>query len=619
MAGSRVSELKRVDDLMIVGVGAPPRDGTSPAAPGWHWRVVAVWLVISALLLIVCARSIAAMRFPDPDDALRLVTVRDWLGGQSWFDMHQNRIAAPEGVLMHWSRLVDVPLAAMIVVLRPIVGTAMAEQITLVAIPLLTLLLTLLLVGRLTAKFFNNEAVVMVCLVTCFGLQLLFQMTPLRIDHHGWQVVFALAAMNGLAARDGVRGGLVVGLSLATLLAISIEGLPISAVILGVLALRGLIDRAERPFAGFAAAASALALGSGAIFLGTRGLADLVTHCDQISPVHLGLLAIIALGGAGLAARAPRSWPVALGALAAIGGVTLASAWLSIPQCRGGAFSMLDPLVYKLWYSHVTEGLPVWELPRNMAVETVGLPLVGLFASIMLWRDAANAAEKAWWRDHAMVVAGALVIATLFQRTSATASGIAALSTGVFILRWMIALRGRPPLRRIGGYAAILVMLLPPLPLLAWAVLSAPFAASAAPGPVRPAAASGPCDYALAASALDKLPTTDILMPLDIGTFILAGSDQRVVATDHHRGAPAMHDVVAAFVGTADEAHAIIRRRNVTLIALCPNVGEPAKYRNYAPHGFMAQLLDGRAPDWLQPLNLAPESNLRFWRVRPAS
>ena len=595
------------------GDAALMRNGARRIIAGWPLRVFAVWLVLAVLLVIVKASDIAAQRFADPDDALRLVEVRDWLAGQSWFDVHQYRIAAPGGVLMHWSRLVDLPLAAMIVILRPLVGTAQAELITLITVPLLTLLITLLLVGRLTAKFFNGETVVMVCLVTSFGLQLLFQMTPLRIDHHGWQVVLALVALNGLAARDAVRGGLVIGSALAVLLAISIEGLPITAVFLGVLALRGLIDRAHRPFAGFAAAASALLLASVSIFFGTRGTADLVTHCDQISPVHLALFAIVALGSAGLAIKTPRRWPVALGALAAIGGATLASAWLSIPQCRGGAFSMLDPLVYKLWYAHVTEGLPVWELPLPMALETVGLPLVGLFASVMLWRDASSAAQKAWWRDHALVVAGTLVIAVLFQRTSATASGIAAVSTGVLIMRWLIALRTQRPLRRSAGYVIILAMLLPPLPLLAWTLLSAPFAPAAKQTSRQSPAAK--CDYASAAHALDTLPPTDILMPLDIGPFILVGSHQRVVATDHHRGAPAMYDVVRTFVGTADEAHAIIRRRHVTLIAVCPNVGEPATYRRYAPQGFMGQLLDNQTPAWLQKVNLAPDSHMLFWKV----
>ena len=37
----------------------------------------------------------------DPDDQLRLVQLRDFLGGQSWFDTTQYRMNAPQGAPMH--------------------------------------------------------------------------------------------------------------------------------------------------------------------------------------------------------------------------------------------------------------------------------------------------------------------------------------------------------------------------------------------------------------------------------------------------------------------------------------------------------------------------------------
>jgi hypothetical protein len=60
----------------------------------------------------------------------------------------------------------------------------------------------------------------------------------MRIDHHGWQIVCALAAMNGLMARSPRTGGWVIGSALATWLAISVEGLPLAAVIFALVAIR---------------------------------------------------------------------------------------------------------------------------------------------------------------------------------------------------------------------------------------------------------------------------------------------------------------------------------------------------------------------------------------------
>ena len=78
-------------------------------------------------------------RFPDPDDAMRLLQVRDWLAGQSWFDVTQYRLNLPFGAPMHWSRLVDLPIAAVILLFRPIFGADGGETAALIIVPLLTL------------------------------------------------------------------------------------------------------------------------------------------------------------------------------------------------------------------------------------------------------------------------------------------------------------------------------------------------------------------------------------------------------------------------------------------------------------------------------------------------
>ena len=55
-------------------------------------RVALAYGLVVVLLFLTNAGAIAAGRFPDPDDALRLVELRDWLGGQGWFDVTQHRI-----------------------------------------------------------------------------------------------------------------------------------------------------------------------------------------------------------------------------------------------------------------------------------------------------------------------------------------------------------------------------------------------------------------------------------------------------------------------------------------------------------------------------------------------
>ena len=99
----------------------------------------AIWLVAAAISLFMHRADIALFRFTDPDDAMRLVEVRDFLAGQSWFDVSQHRANPPYGAPMHWSRLVDVPIAGAILLLRPLVGNDGAEVGAVLLVPGLTL------------------------------------------------------------------------------------------------------------------------------------------------------------------------------------------------------------------------------------------------------------------------------------------------------------------------------------------------------------------------------------------------------------------------------------------------------------------------------------------------
>jgi hypothetical protein len=471
-----------------------------------------------------------------------------------------------------------------------------------------------MLIGRLTAKWFDTETVGIACLMAGIAGPMLMQMTPLRIDHHGWQVVLALVALNGLAARDALRGGLAIGAALAASLMISIEGLPITLVFLGVLALRGLL--APRAFIGLAAACCALALTALGLFLTSRGLGDLVTHCDQISPIHLALFAVAAAGSGTLALVAPRGRGMAL---AMLGATAVAAAALYLgaaPQCKGGAFVALDPMVKRFWYNSISEGLPFWYLPPMAAVETVCVPLVGLIAAVLQWRRSSDPAHRAWWRDHTLVLAGAWLIAAWLARASATACAFATIPTAVLALRLIVALRTGPPARRALGYVGLLLLLLPPMPVLAWQRIHQLFTHNTATAPTSVADSMASCNYAAAARALNALPPVDLFAPLDMGPELLVRTHDRVLATGHHRGQDGIHDVMAAFMGTPDEAHAIIRRRHLTMIVACPKINELGIYAYYAPHGFLTQIMRHRTPDWLEPVDLAPGSGVRFWRVK---
>jgi hypothetical protein len=580
-----------------------------PSDSGFFQRAGLAYLFIALLFVIGNIPAIAAMRFPDPDDTLRLVQVRDLLAGQGWFDLHQYRIDAPHGgVLMHWSRLVDAPLALSIFVLTPLLGQAGAEAATLVLIPMVTLAVAVFLVARIAWRLFDEEVTGFACLAMAISIPVINHLKPLRIDHHGWQIVFALLAANGLMARSPRAGGWTIGIALAVWLSISIEGLPLAAGFLGLLALRWLRDPNDRGW--LLNAMVALTVGSAVLFLLTRGFADLQTHCDAISPVHLAVFAWGALGVGAMAVQRPRPWAYQMLGFAGIAAGAGAIVYFTAPQCAGGGFAGLDPVVRQYWYQNVAEGLPIWKQPVASILVIVMAPIVGIYASLRLARESSAWLHRFWF-DYALLLGCALAVSVLVLRTGAVAAALAAPPVGWQVVTWCRSMRKiDKPAKRVAAFAALALVLAPALPFTLVAMATPATATSGTRIGLPPT-----CGIAAAHPALKRLGKAEMLAPLDIGPDILYQSDVSVFATGHHRGNEGMRDTIQLFLGTTAEAQQTLTGRGTGYVAICPTLPEPKLYARNAPDGFAADLLKGRVPSWLTPVDVGGDGTFQVWKV----
>jgi len=574
-------------------------------------RVATGFGLVALLLLATNLPAILAGRFPDPDDSLRLVQVRDLLGGQGWYDLTQHRVDALHGgVMMHWSRLVDVPLAGVILLLRPALGAAGAELAALIVVPLLTLAVVLLLVARVAWERLGREATILACLMLAMSVPVVAQIRPMRIDHHGWQIAFALLAMQGLMTRHARIGGWISGAALAIGLSISLEALPLTALFGALGAWRWL--RAGETRLWLVHFARSLAAVSLACFAATR-LGDVAQHCDAIAPVHLAVFiwAAVALSGLGLWRSAP--WQAVVGGFVVTGAGALAIYLGVAPQCRAGSFDMLDPLVHRLWYDQVAEGLPVWRQDWTTALQTVVPPLFGLLACVQLMRRKSGD-EAIWWQEYTALLAGALAIGVMVTRAGAVAGAFAAVPLAWLVGEWLFLARtGRTWDRRLAALAGIVVALVPSAPITAYGLLPQGEAAKAGPASASRVSA---CEVRKNAAVLAGLPKGTILAPLDIGPELLLATPDDVIATGHHRGARAMRDVILAFTAKPDNARFIAAQHRVAYVALCPDIAEPQIYAKDAPHGLAADLLAGRVPDWLEPVSVVRDGRLMVWKVK---
>jgi hypothetical protein len=578
-------------------------------------RVGIAWALVSAFLVALNWGAITTLSFPDPDDMMRLIQVRDLLAGQSWFDVTQTRVDAPGGgVAMHWSRLVDAPLALVILVLTPLFGSTVAEMVAATVVPLMTLGVVMLLAARIAWRLMGDEEATLTSLVIAISIPVLFQLSPMRIDHHGWQLACALAAVNGLMARSSRVGGWVIGGAFATWLSISVEGLPLAAVVFALLALRWLRNRGERAW--LVSAIQSLAIVSGALFVLTRGLSDFAAYCDAISPVHLGMFAWGAIALTLFARFEPAPRGVILFGFALAGGGALSILLMTAPQCAsGGGFAGLDPLVAQYWHANVLEGMPMWHQVLAMAAQYVVAPLIGLGASISL-AGRSHGWLRRFWCDYAVILAGAILVSLFIARAGAVACVLAAPPLAWQVRGWLRATRKMDrPAPRMAAMVAIACALLPALPAM---LLTSAIPARASIGAVKEAPLrTVECRVENTSAALRSLSKGEIFAPLDIAPQLLMVSGHTVVATGHHRGDEAMRVVIETAIGSADKARATLRARGSDYVALCPSSGEANTYARLAPEGFVAQLRENGAPEWLEPVELPADNGLRIWRVMP--
>lgn len=570
------------------------------------------WLVVSVFLTLVAWPSIMQRKFPDPDDIMRLMQVRDWIGGQSWFDVTQYRLNPPAGVPMHWSRLVDVPIAAVILITRPFLGQFGSETAAIVFVPLFTLGIVMALVHAIGLRLMSARAALVAAIVTPFSLGALKQMRPMRIDHHGWQIVMALTAI--LAALDDKprRSGIVAGIAMALWLNISIEGLPYAAAVGALFAFRWLMVSSDaagesqrlRTYLATLAAASLLLFG-----LTHYPSTWLSQPRDVVTPAHLAAFTIAAIIAAIAARPNLGQRPMRVVVIASIGAGALVSVFAVDPHWLKGPFGSLPPLVKEMWYNQIDEGLPLWQVGWDESAMALAQPLVGVIGSIVALRSVSGI-ERERWASYFFLLAAATCATGYVLRFGTTASIIALPATAYLCQRAYRSARtlSLMPLR-VGATAGALCIMTP-----AFAV-----PLSVAPPNNRLERAIKAADLCSRRSEIEKLralPTGDIAAPVEITPAILLSTPDRAVASGHHRNASGINDVLELFLYPPKEGARIIARRNVDYVVFCMNAPESIRFANRGRGGLAAMLQSGRAPDWLEPVDVRGLQGLKVWRVR---
>ncbi len=587
----------------------------APAFPGLidrHWRRITLilWVGIALWLMFDRWNTVRWLSLSDTDDNMRLMQVRALIAGQDWFDLRQYRLNPPGGFDMHWTRLVDLPIAALILALKPLVGTAWAERLACGIAPLIPLSVTMVALAAAVRRLVSVYAWPLALLLLMMATTTMLMFMPVRIDHHGWQLASLAVTMAGLADPQHRRGGASVGLASAFSLTIGLEMLPYAAGAGAIIALRWVWDRAEAPRV--IAYGGTLAVGCSLGYLGFASHANAVARCDALTPVWLSVMvtAGVLLCVLGLWSPASRAARLGLGLVA--GGVIVAGFAGLFPQCLGRP-EQVSPELQRNWLDNIREAKPVYTHPFNVYFPVIMLPVIGLVgAAVATARARGTAAFPAW---SAVLLFTLLAGGLLLWQARASAAAQLLGVPGAVALAWIILprlLASTSVLVRVfgtvaaflllsGGFAGFVVKWLP-------VSQTTPLIKSAA-------RAGATCPSYSALNPLNRLAPQVIFTFIDLGPRLITMTHHSAIAGPYHRNGAAILDVQHAFGGSPDQFRAIARRHGAQLLLICPNMAESTVYRARNKGGFYDQLARGKVPGWLTPVPLPARSPLKLWRI----
>jgi hypothetical protein len=579
-----------------------------------HWLrwLLLLWAFSALALILYRWPQINWFALGDTDDNMRMMQVRGLLGGQDWYDLRQYRLNPPLGADIHWSHLVDLPMAAIILIFKPFLGGAIAEKIAIAVAPMIPLGVVFVGLGLTVRRLVAPPSFIIAAAIFLCSYTALLNFMPTRIDHHGWQLAMLTLMLAGLADPKQARGGLTVGIVTALSLVIGLEMLLYLAIGGAAVALRWIMDQDQR--VRLRSYGASLGLGVLLGFAGFASYANRVPRCDALTPAWLS---VMVLAGGLLVAlsfiRAEKlSHRFVLAGLA--GALSLAFLALAWPDCLGRP-EQVSPELEKLWLANISEAKPLYK--QNWpTILSVSVLLIGLFGSFWaLWRERMTERGAAWASVALLSLLSALM---LLWQTRAAASALMFAVPGATALGWAIIPRLRANnnmLVRVFGTTAAFMLVSGLWAQLVIGQLPNPNVSTPRMKLVNKANSSCPTMPALRPIAL--LPKATIMTFVDLGPRLVTVTHHNAIAGPYHRNGDAILDIQKVFRGQPAEAREIMKRHGATMLLICPNMSESTIYAVQNPKGFYVQLAKGQVPDWLESVALPARSPYKLWRVKP--
>lgn len=612
------------------------------------WLVVLIYMVWTHL--VYPNSPVLRGEFPDTDDYTYITQTLDWLKGQGWHDNVQRRLNPPEGTPIHFSRIAQAPMAALILFFE-LFGFGPKGAATLMALvyPPLLFGAFCFALSWLARSFVPERWAGASAYIALFSTATLFMFQPGHIDHHGLNITLVTltlgCALRALERPERARWAVYAGLLLALALTVALESLPWVLLISGWF---GLVALARGGLAARQGMAFGLALHLGSLIglLAARAPQDLATF-DVLSYsltyalMTCGIAFTLVTITLATFLRLPRFlvWSIGCGAALGIGFTFLRH----FPELAAGPYGGMDPALSQIILGVINEAQPLkssqtsWlDVSRN----TGGILLALATVAFMLWREKDQTA-RGRWALIGLVLCGALCLCVFYQKRFMAMAGMAsAMPLLTLLQRGWARLAARPvsdPRKARAKFLGELglLLLVGPFPSVIYPALldGRRFNTDMLLFPAMRSVYSGRCPMHVLENALrDPLflggEPKLIMNTLSDGPELLFRTQHSVLSAPYHMNVEGNLDATRFFsTPYSEEARGIAMRRNVDLVVLCRAFPEmymrvsmakgPAVDGNNVDIGthFIALLAVGKHPPWLKPVDVPGMTNYAIYKV----
>ena len=543
----------------------------------------------------------------DSDDALRLVQIKDFLAGQSWFHTDQYRMGLAGGTDMHWSRIPDIPIILLTYIFDIFMTQDQALRAAISFWPPISagIVMSALVMG---AHFWRGDRTPQFT----FFLSAIFALAFFRfsfgsIDHHNIQLgCYALAVAFALDPKARFKTYFASGLAAALSLAIGVEVYIFVAMICGFMALNwALLGRdVTRGTQGFG-----LGLGSGllAAFVGTIAPSEYgLIYCDSLS-----LITLVAgfSGGLGLAALASIERRVSVlnglkargAALVGLGVFCVSLLAFQAPQCLTNPLDALPEEVITLWLAGISEAQSIVHPETDIAVNIffmLGAPVTAL---CLILFDMKGRKRADIWGPYCLILMllMAAIALTIYQVRFYPFAYVAAI---IPLAGWI----GRHFQAKYEGgdslaYIGCLALSIPAV----WALLPAIItdADSKAEALETTKASADLCLSDSVIAEFNALPKGRVSTNSNFTGDILLKTQHSALSGNYHRNWQGISNQIQIAISEPDKAYQILTQSGADYLYYCKNGFETKTYSAYNDSGLFAAIGAGQVPDYLQKLS----------------